>query len=125
MSDPDHPRTDAVPPGAASPHPGLTALAHWATENGYAAATLLPDGRVAFVVPTFGGAQIGVGGMSTAEGVSERFSYESLFGTFVALVAWAQIDGFAGEPSGWIRHQPSNRRRRYADDGSFEEYVAP
>lgn len=49
----------------------------------------------------------------------EVFTYESVVKAWAAVLNW---DG-KGEPQGWVRHQPSNRRRSGGDPA--REYVAP
>lgn len=65
----------------------------------------------------------------------DDFSWEqewSFHDTWVALDAWTAWDG-TGDPAGWIRHKPSNRRvsdgTGYDQDGNLipagQEYIRP
>jgi len=89
-------------------------------ENNYIFGLLLPRPvtreqgyQVAFVVPTVpGAATIKIGGLSQREGISETYYYDNLLDCMAAAAAWHET-GFDGEPQGWVRHVPSNRRRTY------------
>jgi hypothetical protein len=75
----------------------------------------LPDGRVAYAIPSLFGAYITVATPDSDEMgfYDEMFTYKTTDDAFRALKAW---DGTPGsEPEGWIRHQPSNRRRKDGD----------
>jgi hypothetical protein len=68
--------------------------------------------------------------------VEHRWTYERGNGPFTAqdaAIEW-ESRGLKGEPKGWIRHQPSNRRRTYkyvygreSEDGWIieQEYMSP
>lgn len=94
-------------------------LKEFAAKNHYAmAAWLLGEGgQVVFVVETvMGGGQLCIGGVTDVEGVHERYSYGTLVEAIVAFAMWSGR-GWEDEPSGWIRHTPSFRRRVYDADG--------
>lgn len=57
--------------------------------------------------------------------VEQRWTYANPEEAVSAAIAWEARHYRGEEPSEWIRHRPSNRRRRYNDDGSVEEYIAP
>lgn len=66
-----------------------------------------------------GGGQI-IGGCDE-HGCSDVWSYPFLTTAVLEFLVWT---GDAGtEPEGWIRHQPSNRRR--PDGDATREHVAP
>jgi hypothetical protein len=79
-------------------------------------AKALADGRCSYVIPIlFGRAYVTVAGEdSDRMGVyDEVYTYETVAAALAALGRW---DGEQGtEPDGWIRHQPSNRRREFGD----------
>ena len=85
-------------------------------ENGYIAGAKVAGGLAFVLVTVTGQGQIIVG---TTDGVEHRFTYESPSQALVALDRW---DG-TGEPAGWHRHQPSNRRRPDGDPST--EHIAP
>jgi len=88
--------------------------------TGGAAAVELPEGRFGYVnLITFGRAQIVLGDETTA---TDRYTYEGVMEAIAAMVLWKALD-CKGEPEGWIRHQPSNRRRTHGDPA--KEYVRP
>jgi hypothetical protein len=93
-------------------------LEHWRHANHYLYATILePAGRILFLKRTIGGAVI----LGTGDefSVNEMFTYED-----EALAVEGVNQAVAGfEPTGWIRHQPSNRRRMYNADGTYTEEV--
>lgn len=49
----------------------------------------------------------------------EVFTYTSRDGAWAAVLDWNGV----GDPQGWIRHQPSDRRRPGGD--ASKEYIAP
>lgn len=99
----------------------MTYLEAWCAENGYLAAAELADSRVVFVNATVTAGEIGAG---TYASVRERFDYASFASALHAWTAW-EGRGFAGEPRNWIRHRPSNRRRRMLTERLLYEWVAP
>lgn len=85
--------------------------------EGYKMITLLPDGRVAALLPQLFNVALRAG--LDVYGYSESYSYESYEAAVSGLTEWSGKEGT--EPEGWIRHQPSNRRRT---DGDAEtEYI--
>lgn len=89
--------------------------------NGYLITMQAESGLVASLVATVvGGGQIVIGG---PEGVTGRYSYADLGDALIAFMRWDTEHRLAGEPEGWIRHQPSNRRRVGGDPD--QEYVQP
>ena len=85
-------------------------LETWATENGYSMVYQIDDIIVSLLENPFN-TQIVVG---DEWGVKERYSYSTVAEAFVAFIHWTQKE-CEGEPTGWIRHQPSNRRRKDGD----------
>lgn len=104
-----------------------TPIEQFAHVNCYPMAAQLDDGTAVFVTRTIFAGQIGKAeGVDRADGVIDRWSYETMAEAVRAFVVW-HSNGFVDEPLGWVRHQPSNRRRSY-DNGPtdpFDEWVAP
>lgn len=86
-------------------------LEDWAKENGYTVAAYRYDGKIIAVLIAMYNTQIIVG---DEFGVNERYSYPTTLKALIAFDAWKEED-FKDEPEGWIRHQPSNRRRQDGD----------
>ncbi len=86
-------------------------LNKWAKENGYLEAAVRPDGKIVAVLAGIANGQIIVG---DEFGVEERYSYPDLSYAIAHYTVWEHL-GFPDEPMGWIRHQPSNRRREGGD----------
>ncbi len=100
----------------------MSDLAAFVMACGYEAGVDLGDGRAAFLATTVvGGSQILIGHATAEGGVAERFSYPSITAGHVAWVRWLAVD-MTGEPEGWVRHQPSDRRRSYNEDGTVTEW---
>lgn len=77
----------------------------------------LPGDRIADVNPILGDqAQLCVGPADT-QVYDDVYTYRTFKAAITAVLAW---DG-TGEPDGWHRHQPSNRRRPGGDPS--KEYV--
>lgn len=96
------------------------AVQAFVTEHGYWAGDLMPDGRVAFLMPQIFGVDICIGAEATEDaGLTERYSYNDASIALAAWSAWREAE-FFGEPVLWIRHRPSNRRRP-SGDASREE----
>jgi hypothetical protein len=94
--------------------PSDPTLDQWRLEMGptYLLAGTRPDGTLIGVLMTITLAgQIWVGDRWN---VAERYSYPTIDAAITAYDEWCGRDG-AGEPDGWIRHQPSNRRREDGD----------
>lgn len=94
-------------------------LTAWADENGYLTAARKENGDIVAVLVGVSNAQIIVGDKFT---VAERYSYLSTVEAVAEYAIWSSL-GFKGEPGGWIRHQPSNRRR--TNGNPAEEYIRP
>jgi hypothetical protein len=92
------------------------ALQHWAVSQGYAYARVLLDGRLVCVEPLFARQALLV---LTTPGLAlqDGWIYASLEAALAAAKAW---DATA-EPSGWLRHPQSGRRRPGGDPA--REYV--
>lgn len=87
-------------------------LAEWRRAERYSLATYMPDGRIVCLLATLlGGGQIVIGDFRV---VHERYSYSSLQDATDAYDEWRRRQ-WSEEPVGWIRHQPSNRRRTNGD----------
>lgn len=90
--------------------------------EGYEAGRVFPDGRVAAV----GRLMLGQGQIVAHSSVAEwRYGWRDqwMYERFAdAVVAFGQWDG-TGEPTGWVRHVPSYRRREGGDPN--KETVAP
>ncbi|HEY7009048.1 MAG TPA: hypothetical protein VH395_08920 [Jatrophihabitantaceae bacterium] len=87
--------------------------------NDYILGARLPDGGFAAAASMVANYQIITGNELE---VWHRYSYPDLFTVASAWWEWCRAE-FAGEPGGWIRHQPSNRRR--PDGDATREYVRP
>lgn len=105
-------------------------IAEWRDRMGYTGAWETPNGTVVALMDTItAGGQIVSG---TRLGVADRWTYPTVVESVDALVGWLS-EQFAGEPMGWTRHQPSNRRREYQTPaipmsqypGQFTEEIRP
>jgi hypothetical protein len=102
-------------------------LQAWCDTQGYVYAAHVPGTpyRVAFVVRTItGDLQLCLGALNSNEGVSDRWSYDDATAAILDMTHWEE-QGFEDEPVHWVRHQPSNRRRYWFQDGTKREWVAP
>jgi hypothetical protein len=100
----------------------------WRRENGYVLALMTdrhsepgdPAEVVAITTTAAGQGQLILGNTGW---VTDRYTYEGGMAEAVtALVQW-KLAGWADEPQGWQRHQPSDRRRPGGDPD--QEYIAP
>lgn len=85
---------------------------------------VLPDGRMLVLEPTvWGGWRMHVvyrySDDEWSSASREMFTYDDRALGAAAFMAWDGVD----EPIGWVRHQPSDRRRTNGDPRT--EYVAP
>lgn len=72
-----------------------------------------------------GGGQIIVGSLDASGGVAHRYSYTTLSKASEAFDRWTESACTDAEPTGWVRHQPSNRRRELTPSGATAiEWVA-
>lgn len=101
------------------------ALVSFVAANGYFAGTYLPDGRVAFLIPLLlDQCDIGIGAEPThMAGISERYSYRTAPEAIAAWATWI-VNDLQGEPTGWVRHRPTDRRR-WPDGDASTERIAP
>lgn len=98
-------------------------LALFVQQNRYMAGEFMPDGRVAFLVPRIFGVEICIGAEPTqVAGLTDLYSYAHVSHAVFAWQDWGDAE-FAGEPDGWIRHRPSNRRR--PDGDASREEIRP
>lgn len=91
-------------------------------EDGLLAQRTLDDGRHLGVEPLlFSRARLTVGTAEQHEVgcYEDAYDYDFRSEAFLAFVLW---DG-VGEPEGWVRHKPSNRRRPGGDPA--QEHVRP
>lgn len=87
--------------------------------NGYQEPKLFADGRLACIQPfIFTAGIITLDPRTYEQEYDERYCYHSIAEAKTALAAWKGT----GEPNGWHRHLPSNRRRMDGDPA--KEYVA-
>ena len=77
------------------------------------------DGAVDLVPLTFGRGAL-QRGRAGADDYIDVWTFPSIVAAYCALTAW---DGEGDPCDGWIRHQPSNRRR--PDGSPASEYVEP
>lgn len=90
--------------------------------RGYYAGAIMPDGRVAMLVPRLFGVDVVVGAEPTEmAGVLELYTFAPARVGILAWFNWVRA-GLEGEPEGWIRHRPSDRRR-YPDGDPATERV--
>jgi hypothetical protein len=87
------------------------------TQEPYLERAELPDGRVAIVTPGLFVWLLKVGragaDVDAMVGWSDIYTYEAGSIATAALDAWVKTG--SSEPAGWVRHQPSNRRRPDGD----------
>lgn len=95
---------------------GEASLEAWCRVQGYVTAARNPRGGIVALEQCIANAQLVVGDEAS---VAERYSYRDFTDAFVAFVRWCAA-GFDDEPDGWLRHQPSNRRRRDGDPAHEE-----
>lgn len=88
------------------------------TDDGILARRLLPNGKEACVVPQLFNALLTIGKPGDG-GYEEAYTFQDTEIAMVHFRYWNMDD----EPSGWIRHIPSNRRRPNGDPK--QEYIAP
>jgi hypothetical protein len=119
-----HEPTTTVEPHPSRDWPGD--LDSWRRENGYVLAMFTDRGEegdpaevVAITTTATGQGQLILGNTGW---VTERFTYLGMADAVTALVQW-KLAGWADEPQGWHRHQPSDRRR--TDGDPDQEYIAP
>lgn len=86
-------------------------LKKWAEDNGYFAVHQKEDGTIVALLENPFNTQIIVGEEFS---VNERYTYETKADGLIAYYYWI-IKDCVGEPAGWIRHQPSGRRREHGD----------
>jgi len=75
------------------------------------------DGRVSYLQQMAFTVRISVSKDAEDQGFEEFFEFQNVAAAFVAFEAW----GGDGEPEGWHRHVPSNRRR--PDGDPSREYI--
>lgn len=93
--------------------------------EGYWRGIALDPWTGAWLLPTIGAAQIIVGSLDAAGGVAQRYSYQTATDALDAWRQWTTAPLVAVEPDGWVRHQPSNRRRELDHEGNVVvEWVA-
>lgn len=89
----------------------ITDLEEWGTTNGYSIVWQEQEGRIVALLENPFNTQIIVGDEFS---VNERYTYAQTVEAIWEFIVWT-MDGCQGEPKGWIRHQPSNRRRIAGD----------
>jgi len=79
----------------------------WLSENNFVSPRVIAGGRWAGLMQHFDmGCAICAGALGDTVTIADRWTYPHMVAAAWALTEW---DG-TGEPAGWIRHQPSNRR---------------
>lgn len=86
-------------------------LEKWCKDNGYSLVFPKDETKIVTLLENPFNTQIIVGEEFS---VNERYTYTTSAEAFMAFVRWTQQE-CEGEPDGWIRHQPSNRRREGGD----------
>lgn len=96
-------------------------LIFFLSRNHYLCGTFTLDGRVIFVKRTAAeqGQLCISASLDEMSGISDTYSYPTIKAAWHAWVQW-DFKNFVGEPEGWIRHQPSNRRRRNGNSSTEE-----
>jgi hypothetical protein len=89
----------------------MSELASVCRDNGYLCPRILANGRTAAIRPGIFNCSIIVD--VDAFGCNEEFTYETSAAAVDALAAWDTR--VSPEPTGWIRHMPSGRRRPGGD----------
>ena len=87
-------------------------LAQIMLNNGYQVAKSISNGRYACISSGIFNTTIRTGHIGDETGWDEEWTYPDYKAAAFALHAW---DG-AGEPTGWTRHVPSNRRISQSPD---------
>lgn len=92
-------------------------------ERGFVETRVLPDGRfVAVVVQVMGSGLLTISRTEEDPGWRDGYHYADLMSAVNALQRWSPEE--EAEPTGWVRHLPSGRRRRYDEHGDLlEEYA--
>jgi hypothetical protein len=88
-------------------------------DQGYQITKWLDDGRAAGLQAQLFSVNICVGSAEDIAGYSEAYWYDNAPTAVIQFLKW----NGEGEPEGWIRHTPSNRRRTGGDPAT--EYIAP
>jgi hypothetical protein len=87
----------------------------FASEQGYDDAVLVgPNTGMFLLVRGALTCQIIRGSTDAWGGVSDRWSYDSWNECVQAWILWKRKGRVGEEPNGWVRHQPSDRRREYS-----------
>jgi hypothetical protein len=98
------------------------AYMQWLMESGYRDLRPLPDGkRWAGIMPFLYTTAIIVGCIHDYTGYEDRWCYRPYADALRALEAWDEAPGT--EPSGWVCHPSSGRRRPSGDPA--REYINP
>lgn len=88
-------------------------------DRGYEDTKFLADGRACGLMRLIFGGRLCVGDPDDAFGYSEAYDYETHREAHAAFCEW-DSNAFS-EPTGWVRHTPSYRRRPAGD--ATKEYV--
>lgn len=86
--------------------------------NQYQLPLTIDETRYACIAPMAFNDTIIIGKYGDEAGWDEQYWYERQM-ALPALLEWC-ADGFEGEPQGWHRHIPSNRRREGGDPAKEE-----
>ncbi len=88
-------------------------------DHGFIARKDLEDGRYITLTPQLYGTLLTLSQAGNEYGYSEAYTYDNPEKAVASYEAWEGN----GEPNGWIRHIPSNRRRPNGD--AAQEHVSP
>lgn len=95
---------------------------YWTRANGMLMARLNPDDSVIGVITTIVNQGQIIRSLDNFS-VNDRWAYETVSGALTAYMNWIDHIEVMDEPTGWIRHQPSNRRRANGDPS--QEVIRP
>ena len=85
----------------------------WLEEQGYVSPRIVDEGKwIAMERMLFGAVKILRGQLSDSAGYSDEWMYPS---SIAAALAFSEWNG-QGDPDGWVRHKPSNRRISQSPD---------
>lgn len=101
-------------------NPAIVEFQRWIIDNGYIGGAEMTDGTIVAVMPTVVGQGLLIVG--DRHSVAERYSYQTPEAAVFAMLDW-RANEWEGEPEGWHRHQPTNRRRTNGDPA--QETVRP
>lgn len=91
-------------------------------EQGYMGVLRLDEDRYAAIYEGIACGQIIIGKIGDKVSWEQRYDFDDLMSAVHGLANWFTGD-FEGDPPGWLRHIPSNRRRVNGDPA--KEFIGP